>query len=417
MAAGLGFKDFVTGEVLTAADVDGYLMQGIWVFANAAARDAAVTSPQEGNACYLKDTNEVLTYSGSAWVAVGGSVPASLQYAAGKNKFINGDFYVNQRGFTTTTSTGVFMFDRFSNFVSDGTVTFSNQTFTAGTAPVAGYEGKCFLQSAVSGQTAAGAASFFSQKIEDVRSFAGQTVTISFWAKANSGTPKIAIEFTQNFGSGGSPSASVGPTAIGTVTLSTSWARYTTTYAIPSISGKTVGTTDGTSYLEFGFWTSAGTTFATRASSIGIQNSTIGVWGFQVEEGSTVTDFQTATGTIQGELAACQRYFVRTQDGSIYITQVIGMGSYFTSSQVDVIVNLPVRMRAIPTFSAPTGTDYYRISRNGADDSFNSLTLNSQNGPLACALYNNAQVSGTAGQVGMTQINNTSAYLDFSAEL
>jgi len=78
MAAGLGFKDFTTGEVLTAADVDGYLMQGIWVFASAAARDAAVTSPQEGNACYLKDTNEVLTYSGSAWVAVGGSgVPAN----------------------------------------------------------------------------------------------------------------------------------------------------------------------------------------------------------------------------------------------------------------------------------------------------------------------------------------------------
>jgi predicted flavoprotein YhiN len=73
MAAGLGFKDFTTGEVLTAADVDGYLMQGIWVFASAAARDAAVTSPQEGNACYLKDTNEVLTYSGSAWVAVGGA--------------------------------------------------------------------------------------------------------------------------------------------------------------------------------------------------------------------------------------------------------------------------------------------------------------------------------------------------------
>jgi hypothetical protein len=79
MAAGLGFKDFTTGEVLTAADVDGYLMQGIWVFASAAARDAAVTSPQEGNACYLKDTNEVLTYSGSAWVAVGGGSPLTTK--------------------------------------------------------------------------------------------------------------------------------------------------------------------------------------------------------------------------------------------------------------------------------------------------------------------------------------------------
>jgi hypothetical protein len=71
MAAGLGFKDFVTGEVLTATDVDGYLMQGVWVFADAAARTAAVTSPQEGNMSYLKDTNSTEYYSGSAWVAVG----------------------------------------------------------------------------------------------------------------------------------------------------------------------------------------------------------------------------------------------------------------------------------------------------------------------------------------------------------
>lgn len=67
MAAGQGFKDFTTGEVLTAADVDGYLMQGIWVFASAAARDAAVTSPQEGNFAYLKDTNVTTYYTGSAW--------------------------------------------------------------------------------------------------------------------------------------------------------------------------------------------------------------------------------------------------------------------------------------------------------------------------------------------------------------
>lgn len=70
MAAGLGFKTFVTGDVLTAGDTNGYLMQGINVFANAAARDAAITSPQEGQACYLKDTDAVMTYSGASWVAV-----------------------------------------------------------------------------------------------------------------------------------------------------------------------------------------------------------------------------------------------------------------------------------------------------------------------------------------------------------
>ena len=77
MAAGLGFKTFTTGEVLTAANVNGYLMQGILVFATAAARDSAITSPQEGQACYLKDTDAVLTYSGSTWVAVGGAASFS----------------------------------------------------------------------------------------------------------------------------------------------------------------------------------------------------------------------------------------------------------------------------------------------------------------------------------------------------
>ena len=71
MAAGLGFKDFSTGEVLTAADVDGYLMQGIWVFASTAARDASVTSPQEGNFAFTKDTNSLWYYDGAAWVASG----------------------------------------------------------------------------------------------------------------------------------------------------------------------------------------------------------------------------------------------------------------------------------------------------------------------------------------------------------
>ena len=71
MAAGLGFKTFTTGEVLTAADTNGYLMQGVLVFADAAARDAAITSPQEGQFAYTKDDNSLFYYSGAAWVASG----------------------------------------------------------------------------------------------------------------------------------------------------------------------------------------------------------------------------------------------------------------------------------------------------------------------------------------------------------
>jgi hypothetical protein len=71
MAEGLGFKTFTTGEVLTAADVNGYLMQGVLVFASEAARDAAITSPQEGQFAFTKDNNSLWYYSGAAWVASG----------------------------------------------------------------------------------------------------------------------------------------------------------------------------------------------------------------------------------------------------------------------------------------------------------------------------------------------------------
>jgi hypothetical protein len=73
MAAGLGYIELATGDVLTASIANGYLAsQTVMVFASAAARTSAITSPQEGMVSYLKDTNAIEYYSGSAWVAVGG---------------------------------------------------------------------------------------------------------------------------------------------------------------------------------------------------------------------------------------------------------------------------------------------------------------------------------------------------------
>jgi hypothetical protein len=68
MAAGLGFKTFNTGDVLTAAEVNGYLMQGILVFASEAARNSAITSPQEGQYAFTKDNNKLWYYDSTAWV-------------------------------------------------------------------------------------------------------------------------------------------------------------------------------------------------------------------------------------------------------------------------------------------------------------------------------------------------------------
>jgi hypothetical protein len=68
-------------------------------------------------------------------------------FLAGKNKIINGDFAINQRGFTTTSTNSIYTYDRFFTVIGgDGTATFSAQTFSPGTAPVAGYEAANFMR-------------------------------------------------------------------------------------------------------------------------------------------------------------------------------------------------------------------------------------------------------------------------------
>ena len=74
MAVPAGFRTFDAGAVLTAEQVNTFLMsQSIPVFASATARDAAITSPAEGQHCFLKDTDALQYYTGSAWVAGGGA--------------------------------------------------------------------------------------------------------------------------------------------------------------------------------------------------------------------------------------------------------------------------------------------------------------------------------------------------------
>ena len=68
-----GYKDFTTGEVLTADDVQDYLMdQSVMVFGGTAARGSAIASPTEGMVTYLSDSDSLEVYDGSAWSAVRG---------------------------------------------------------------------------------------------------------------------------------------------------------------------------------------------------------------------------------------------------------------------------------------------------------------------------------------------------------
>lgn len=243
-------------------------------------------------------TSSDLVKNGATQIALLGQdidtfLAGSPTRTAGKNKLLNGDFSIWQRGTTFTPAAGSFSADRWATFFNGtgGTRSITQQTFTAGAAPAAGHEGQYFVRinQTVAGSGATG--NVFYQSMEDVRTFAGQTVTASFWTKTDSART-ISVQINQNFGAGGSATVESTPQ---TATSTTSWARYSFTFTLPSISGKTIGT--GSS-LQFVF-------------NLGLNTvSTWDFWGVQLEAGSTETPFQTASGnSYQAELAMCQRYY------------------------------------------------------------------------------------------------------------
>jgi hypothetical protein len=333
---------------------------------------------------------------------LGSSVDTSLWNVgygqAGKNKIINGDFAINQRTFTT--NSGGYGFDRWTFVASGGTGTYSAETFTPGAAPVAGYEAKSFARLAT---TVGNDLCRLTQKIESVRTFADQTVTLSFWAKGtNPTTPgNLSTRIQQVFGTGGSPSANISVTEQ-TFVLTANWTRYNFVFVIPSISGKTLGT-DGNDSLDV--WIGQG-------SSVSADAWTLDLWGVQLEYGSIATPFQTATGTIQGELAACQRYYVRLGGDNVYVNLASGFAASTTVAQS--IFNLPVTQRI-----ASAVVDFSTLSL------FDGVTFTAVTAMAFSAQSKNQPRLEATVASGLTQYrpyalvaNNSSAtYVAFNAEL
>ena len=327
---------------------------------------------------------------------------------AGKNKIINGDFSINQRAFTSTTTTNTYGFDRFAPAFSDGTSTYSAQTFTLGAAPVAGYEATNFARLVSTGQTLNTALTALYQKIENVRTFAGQTITISFWAKASTGTPSVAASAWQEFGVSGSAAVQLGSK----VAITTSWARYSVTISLPSISGKTIGPLPD-NQVRILLITSAGSTRDAYTGALGIQSETIDFWGVQVEYGSEATPFQTASGgSPQAELAMCQRYYYRNTMNNTDFALANGVTT--TISQFPI--NLKQTMRTTPTSLDSNGIGIYRIA-TGLSSTGGTLTLHQAAQDQAVLRYTLGVATFVAGETQTVYGTGSGSYVAFSAEL
>jgi hypothetical protein len=295
---------------------------------------------------------------------------------AGKNKIINGDFGIWQRGTTfTNPAAAAYLADRIRYSTSTAlptSISISQQTFTPGTAPVAGYESQYFFRSVLTtvGSTTA---IFFTNMVEDVRTLAGQTATFSFWAKSDSNRTQPAPTIEQQFGSGGSSAVD---TTLTTFNTTTSWQRFSFTLTLPSISGKTIGT---------------GNHLRVRILQNITNGNTLDIWGLQLEAGAKATPFQTASGgSIQGELAMCQRYYFRyTSDLGF---RILGTGQCFGTTTGAIAFKYPVTMRTRPTALEQTGT------------ASNYAVLNSTGSATACSAVPTYDAATTTefGWVGFT---------------
>jgi hypothetical protein len=221
------------------------------------------------------------------------------------NAVINGAFDFWQR--TTSTSSTGYAADRWASQVVGGSAyTQSRQVLGLGTAQVTSNTPFFYRHQHTAGTGVADYA-LVAYRIEDVGSFANKTVTLSFWATADA-VRNMSIEIVQNFGAGGSAAVTAGIKKIG---VSTVVNRYTFTLTLPSITSATQGTS---SNIEILFWFDAGSNFNSRTDSLGHQTGsyTFNLWGVQLEEGSVANTFRRHGNSLQGELAACQRYYEKT---------------------------------------------------------------------------------------------------------
>jgi hypothetical protein len=338
--------------------------------------------------------------TGLAWA----TASAGSTYVAGKNGIINGAFDIWQRGTSIANDATYTKYcaDRFqvnrAGLATGATISRQSSGFTS-----VQYAARVQRDS---GNTNTGAIYFLTAlESADSYRFAGQSVTISFYARAgaNYSSTSSALSIRLDYGTGTDQSlgaAFTGQTAVitQTATLTTSWQRFTYTGSVSATA------------TEIGFYS-----FYTPVGTAGA-NDYYEITGIQLEIGSSATAFSRNAGTIQAELAACQRYYFRFGGDVTY--QTLGFGTANATTTAAVILQCPVPMRTAPA-SIDFSTLALQTQQTGIVNSLSTLTIaSSQNGRNAVVL--NAGGSGglTVGQNQVLLTNNsTSGYVGLSAEL
>lgn len=285
------------------------------------------TSP---NYAWAEPDNSSLVKNGAADIrTLGDAIDTSLWNSgygqAGKNKIINGDFGIWQRG-TSITSTAAYTVDRYLEANGTNSIVYTRST------DVPTNSGFAYSVSR------AGTGSNMAQRIEAAQSvvLAGQTATLSFWYKSTVGADNFNIVlYYANSADNFAAVTQIGSTQT-IATPSTSWVKVSYTYSIPA---------NGANGLAVYFYRGAGATSTTLMT------------GVQLEIGAVATPFARAGGSIGGELAMCQRYFAKSYlqadapatatstNSVVFVCPTASTGSMHQN------VRYPITMRTTPTIT------------------------------------------------------------------
>jgi len=338
------------------------------------------------------------------------STSTGLRYQAPKtqNAIYNSAFDVWQRGTSTGTGSGgagsAYTADRWQSVMTGGAMTTSRQV-TGDTTNLPNVQYCARVQRNSGTTSTAGVNLIQTLETTDSIRFTGQTITLSFYARAgaNFSSASNALGVNLYYGTGTDQNVIytfTGATAVinTTKTLTTTWQRFTATATVPTAS------------TEIGYWfnyTPVGTAGA---------NDYFEITGVQLETGSVATPFNRMSGTIQGELAACQRYFWRYAP-DISTNTTFASGLAISTTRAIVPVRYPVVMRTTPSFSWSSVTGHFRVFSGGYSTSdVTSLSLNS-GGTQAFELDLGVASGLTTGNVVLSGTASSSAFMNLSAEL
>ena len=250
--------------------------------------------------------------------------------------------------------------------------------------------------------------------------------TLAFWIKSNkTGTGQVNLRDNDN-------TRLIG----GTYTISSA---DTWEHKVVNFAADTTGAfdNDNAGSMDIEWWLDSGTTYSSGATptaweafsqadrnasgNLQIARNTANDWaitGIQLEVGefssTTLPPFQFED--FGDNKNRCLRYYYRLNPDADAQAS-IGEASYYSSSAAFCCLEFPIAMRDSPSLEQTTGTDYFNLNRNSANDSFDSFNNLNASDHTSAHLYISSGISGTAGHGARCRFNDASARLAFSAEL